>query len=278
MNQNLVDKVLNQFTSHELLGEGSQKKVFGITHPLYGNCVLKIGELKNDHSFERIKREVAIARSLSAPQFPTLFDFSTFGTNFFYIVEERRSGSTLAEVIDQFSEISKCINLILDLVLGLENLWNKKIVHRDVKPANILVNADSNISILDLGIARVTEETSITQTHAPYGPCTPAYASPEQLINSKISINHRSDQFSVGIIFAQLLQCGVHPFEPKFVGKGSSIPENIYSGNYSLSGLGENTPEQIQALICRLLSHQPFGRFRKSQHLISNLKNLLNND
>lgn len=96
---------------------------------------------------------------------------------------------------------------------GATHIWNLKParVHRDLKPANILVRDDNTICLIDLGIAREEGAKGNTLTYAQVGPCTPAYASPEQAKNDKQNITFKSDFFSIGIIIYELLS-GSNPF------------------------------------------------------------------
>ena len=115
----------------------------------------------------------------------------------FLSIEERVDALPLNMCPSQFSTESKVSKLLLDLVEGLDLLWSRpeKIVHRDLKPTNILVRQDESIIIIDLGIVREEGMPGLTHDDAPYGPCTPLYASPEQASNDKRNISFKSDFF-----------------------------------------------------------------------------------
>jgi len=119
------------------------------------------------------------------------------------------------------------------------------------------------------------DSTSLTQTFAPYGPRTPAYASPEQIENRKKEIDFRSDQFNLGIIFAQLILAGEHPFSPDIVGNKQSILENILDGKWAAEQIARLVSEQSFIVISRLLGHEPYQRYRKADEFHQAVKDLL---
>lgn len=155
-------------------------------------------------------------------------------------------------------------------------LWNKNIVHRDIKPQNLIIT-NGSICVLDLGIARVIDQTSLTCSYAPFGPCTPNYASPEQLENRKSDIDYRTDQFSLGIIVSQLMLEGQHPFDPNLIRNGSSIPDNIVNDRWARDNVKEKCSGKMYVIIQRLLGHEPYQRFRNLNSLQSLLSEIMEN-
>jgi len=258
-----VDDVICKFENPTLLSDkGGQKIVYTIQHPEFGRCVLKIGHYGSMTTLERIKREVSILSSLKSDYFPTNFDFQVLDQSRFFIIEELINGHTLDKVFRQFSSEQESCKLLNELLSAVSQLWAQKVIHRDLKPENIII-ANGGPRILDLGIARVLDETSLTCSLAPFGPCTPNYASPEQLQNRKKSIDHRTDQFSLGIILGQLLLDGTHPFCPSLLGNGSSIPENINANIWAKDILKTKLSEPVFYILQRMLGHEPYQRFRK---------------
>jgi serine/threonine protein kinase len=227
------EDIIAQYNVVATLGQGGQKIVFAVDHPQYGSCVLKIGAFKSQMSLERVIREVETLRAISSQYYPKEFAFQVVDSHRFYILEERIDGQPLSSQMNRFSSASAATKLVIQIVNGLMLLWERRIVHRDVKPANIIITPTGNPRIIDLGIARLLDLASLTHSLAPFGPCTPNYASPEQLQNRKHEINHRADQFCVGTIYGQLLLRGSHPFDPSVVGDGQSIPENIINGRWA---------------------------------------------
>jgi serine/threonine protein kinase len=147
--------------------------------------------------------------------------------------------------------------------IGLHELWSRRVVHRDVKPDNILIrNTDGSPCIIDLGIARLLDRTSLTVSYLPQGPCTPPYAAPEQLTNRKARIDWRTDQFALGIVLAQLLLAGRHAFDPAAVGVGDSVPDNIAGGHWARDLVRAVAGHLLHDVLIKMLGPEPHQRFR----------------
>lgn len=271
MRENLFDTILREYSDAKLLSEGGQKSVFKITHPEYGESVIKIGDYEQDTELERITREVEVLRSINSEYFPQNYEFEVNREEKkFEIIEEYVQSVPLSEKMGMFETSDEIFSFLLDMVTGLKILWDKKIVHRDIKPGNILITDDDAIKIIDLGIARVLDAESLTATACLIGPCTAIYASPEQIQNHKLDIDWRSDQFSLGILAGQLLCGGQHPFSPDLV-SGNSIVTNIIIGNWFKDCL-ETVDKKSRHTITKMLGHKRYQRFRTPEILMRELR------
>ena len=150
---------------------------------------------------ERFKREARSAGKLRHPNIVTIFHVGEYESRSF-IVMEYIPGNTLAEIIKQQAPltIGRKIRIMEELCRGLAYAHKAGIVHRDVKPLNILVDTEGSVKILDFGIARIGEQ-GLTQLGMMMG--TPSYMAPEQI--SPGVADHRSDVFAVGLVFYELL-------------------------------------------------------------------------
>ncbi len=273
MAENFQD-ILSTFPDAQLLKEGGQKAAFLISHPEYGKSVLKIGTYSRAQTLERIKREVKTLLEIDSIYYPKIFDFQIFPDNRFLIIEQYVDSIPLSACLDQYVDPIKVLSLLRELVIGLKILWGKNIVHRDIKPDNLLIASDGRPIIIDLGIARLLDEESITQTLA-LQPKTPIYASPEQLLNRKASIDIRTDQFNLGIITLQLLLCGTHPFDPAIVASGEHIIGNILEGKWYRGAFTNPDIKILQPLIEKLLGREPYMRFRCPDNLMMQIDECL---
>ena len=271
----IIDDILARFPNPMPLGGGGQRKVFAIEHPQFGETVLKIGAYESQQGLERIQREVQVLSSIQSDYYPRHYAFQIVDGNRFFIIEERLAGKPLTDYVDAFTLPSEATALLQQLTTGLRLLWDARIVHRDVKPANIIITAERQPKIIDLGIARLLDLESLTATQGYRGPCTPSYASPEQLRNLKHAINHRSDLFSLGIVYAQLLLGGLHPFDPGVVGSGETIPENILDDSWSRERFDGDELRAVRPVLAKMLGHHPYERYRTPEEAQSTLTRLL---
>lgn len=195
------------------LGEGAFKEAFLVFTPDKQPKALKL--LKPGLTSERTDREIEAMKRCSHKNIATLETVATFShasVQHTYLFEEFIDGGTLDELLRK-GPISRAELLFIGaaLIAAIGHVASQDLVHRDIKPANILFRSDGEPVLVDFGLVRDLRKTSVTVTWATCGPCTPLYASPEQLTNDKALIDWRSDQFSLGVVlsFAGL---GMHPF------------------------------------------------------------------
>lgn len=195
------------------LGEGAFKEVFLVTTVTQEQRALKI--LKPGLASERTQREVEAmtrCRHANIASLETVAVFTHSSVQYTYLVEEFIGGGTLDERL-QKGPIPHDVLLPMGATLidAVGHVASKDLVHRDIKPANILFRTIDQPVLVDFGLVRDLRKSSVTVTWATCGPCTPLYASPEQLTNDKAIIGWRSDQFSLGVVLA-FAGLGMHPF------------------------------------------------------------------
>jgi serine/threonine protein kinase len=105
------------------------------------------------------------------------------------------------------------------------------------------------------------------------GPGTPDYSAPEQLMNRKAAIDYRTDQFVLGIVFAQLLLGGRHPFDPRVVNEGDDIPRNILRGRWAKGEFNQQESEFVRPVLQKMLGREPHQRYREAGELEDALRN-----
>lgn len=254
-----------------LLKRGGQKAAYRVTHPKYGPAVVKVGHYASPTTLERARREVATLKDLVSTRYPRQFEFAVASGNRFVVVEEYIESAPLSACLHRFAVPKDALRFIRELTLALRLLWDRRIVHRDVKPDNVLVRPDGSPVVIDLGIARLLDEDSLTVTHAARGPCTPVYAAPEQLRNRKQAIGPRTDQYALGIILVQMMLNGLHPFDPAVVGRGDSIVHNILENRWVKPSSQSPSLQIAVDFAARLLGPEPHDRFRTPEILLAAL-------
>lgn len=252
------------------LEHGGQKQVMLCSSNKFGWVVYKTGKCYSENSLKRIIREVEILHEINSQYFPKIFDFNFSNTTGeFQILEQYIPSKSLNQYKNIFNNESKVISLLLELIEGMKLLWDKSIVHRDLKPNNILIKADLHPVIIDLGIARINTEDSLTNTNLPSGPRTPVYSAPEQILNRKNLIDMRTDFFILGIVSAELL-LNSNPFDPIIAG-GKFIEDNIVKGQYNLSNGANTISNNLTMILEKMLQNKQFLRYKNYSLLQTDL-------
>ncbi|ODS52581.1 MAG: hypothetical protein ABS36_16145 [Acidobacteria bacterium SCN 69-37] len=216
------------------IGRGGMGALFLALDPkLDRQLAIKLLRDDDDDLRERFAREARAAARLRHPNIVTIFDVGEHDGQPF-IAMEYIQGQTLAEVVrgNVAMPLVRKLELMEALCDGLGFAHRRGIIHRDVKPANLMIDADGSLKILDFGIARAAESSSMTQAGMLIG--TLNYMSPEQV--SGQSVDLRSDLFAVGAVFYELLSYR------------QAFPGGLMAGilNKILSGQPEPLPAIVQ--------------------------------
>lgn len=203
----LVGKSLGQFRVVERIGAGGMATVFKAYQPTLDRYVA-IKVLPPHHARDQIfvKRFVQEARSvakLTHPNIVQIHDFSSVEeSNLTYIVMEYVDGGTLKEQLKRALPVPEAAGYIIQAAEGLDCAHRHGIIHRDVKPANMLLRKAGHLLLSDFGIAKILEgATNLTRVGTGIG--TPQYMSPEQ--GTGQAVNRQSDIYSLGIVFFHTL-------------------------------------------------------------------------
>jgi len=213
-------KSLGRYQIKGVLGKGAMGLVYdGLDPTLDRRVAIKtiltsaLDEATARQYSMRFKREVRAVARLNHPNIVQVYDFGA-ERDLAYIVMEYIEGKELKDYFDakHAFDLATIFRLMLELLDALDFAHEAGVIHRDIKPANILIDAGSHAKLADFGVARVTEtegeQGEATRAGAMVG--TPSYMSPEQIQGQ--TIDRRTDIFSAGIVFYQLLT-GQKPFE-----------------------------------------------------------------
>lgn len=197
----------------EPLAQGGQKFVYSAQHSTEGDVVLKIIHPLQDP--EVVRREILAVQQVGAARVPMILGVGQVGTPMgqcIWLREKRINGVPLRERLQSGPlttvELFKFGTQILESLVEAEKA---KIVHRDVKPENIMVDHGGDFWLLDFGISRHLTMTPITPPTLSFGKFTLGYAPPEQLRNIQIEIDARADLFALGVTFYECAT-GKQPF------------------------------------------------------------------
>lgn len=216
--EEILSKVPFPMSVTELIGKGGQKLVYsGVREDTLQQVVLKIIKTTSD-SRARTLREIRAANVVNHEKIPAILcsnieeAFEESGETV-WVVEEFVPGSSLRNVLDGggFFKVKQVVHFIESMLDILEECEKSNVIHRDVKPENIMVDPDGEYWLIDFGISRHLDLESLTHSQSPFGPCTIGYSAGEQFRNRKRDIDVRADIFSVGVIAAEMA-CGYNPY------------------------------------------------------------------
>ena len=206
-------KLDGRYEIHELIGVGGMAYVYRCTDTIdereVAVKILKDEFLNNDEFIRRFKNESKAIAMLSHPNIVKVYDGS-FGDMIQYIVMEYIDGITLKEYIGQQGVLDwrEALHLTTQILKALQHAHNKGVVHRDIKPHNIMLLQDGTIKVTDFGIARLTDTQTKTMTEQAIG--SVHYIAPEQARGSKT--DGRTDIYSVGVMLYEMIT-GKLPFD-----------------------------------------------------------------
>ncbi|MEW9501352.1 Stk1 family PASTA domain-containing Ser/Thr kinase [Jeotgalibacillus marinus] len=234
--------------------------------------VLRLDYVNENDLLRRFQREAQSATSLTHPNIVTMYDVGDEG-NDHYLVMEYVEGMTLKEYIQYHSPVplDDAINIMSQLTSAISHAHHNGIIHRDIKPQNILIDLEGNIKITDFGIAMALSATSITQTNSVMG--TVHYLSPEQARGGVTT--KKSDIYSLGIVMFELIT-GRLPFEGESA--VSIALKHLQSDIPAPSKWSTNLPQSVENVILKATTKDAFYRYSSAEEMQEDLKTVLNED
>ncbi|MCQ2611076.1 MAG: serine/threonine protein kinase [Treponema sp.] len=259
-----------------IIAKGGMGVVYKAYHPdLKKEVVIKkmIG-VRNKELRGRFEKEAQILLNMQSPYIIHFFDYFHEGP-YLYIVEEFVNGMDLKQIIKKQTVIEPHIALLLlqDACLGLKFAHTRNIVHRDIKPGNILVSKKAEVKITDFGIAsdHGTENTEEDITLAGSSVGTPAYMPPEQFENSS-KVDQRADIFALGVMLYEMVT-GRKPFDTY---KGNESIRKLKSRKYTdPRKFDKNIPPVVSQLIKGMIAGNPRKRFSSVNPILSKIRKYL---
>jgi serine/threonine protein kinase len=268
---NLVGKTIGQYQIVEEIGSGGMATVYkGYQPTLDRHVAIKVlaGQLAKDETFRmRFAREAQAVAGLRHPHIVQVYDYgevsaeqSDLAQDIIYLVTEYIDAGTLKERLGIPMDPGDAARIAAEIAEALDFAHRKEIIHRDVKPSNILLSQGGDALLADFGIARMSAGTQYTQTGTTVG--TPAYMSPEQARGQEV--DRRTDLYSLGVVLYEMLTGRVpftadtplgiahlHVFEPP------PPPRGVHS----------KIPRRLEKVILRALAKEPSERYRTGREM-----------
>ncbi len=269
---------ISRYELQEVIGRGAMGVVWLARDPAIGRVVaLKTIQIPDGtpdsvrgDSLARFAREARAAGLLAHPNIVTVYDVGSVDgeQSTSYIAMEFVEGRTLRQMVPHGERLEpdQVLDLAMQVARGLEYAHQRGVVHRDVKPANILMRDDGLVKLADFGVARI-ESSELTRTGQSVG--SPSYIAPEMLRDQEV--DGRADLFSLGVILYELLT-GLKPF------RGDTMPA-LYHQILSVDPLPPSRfdpeiPLEWDPLVMRLLSKNPDERYHSAAELLEDLRAL----
>ncbi len=265
---------LGKYKVLEKLGSGGMGTVFLCEHTLMRRRVavkvLPFQKAEDDASFKRFLREARAAAMVDHPNIVRAYDIDQ-DDNLHFIVMEWVDGTNLQELIKKFGPLDplRACHYIYGAAVGLQHAHDVGLLHRDIKPGNILIDRSGVVKILDLGLARVTNDVddNLTRQNDENVLGTADYLAPEQALDSH-TVDIRADIYSLGATFYFLLT-GNPPFPD-----GSVAQKLLWHQNRaprSVKQLRPEVPDEMVAAIEKMMAKAPADRYQTPAEVMTAL-------
>ena len=253
------DKQFGRYRLLRVLGQGAFGRVhLAFDEELKRQVAIKVptpDRFQNPGDAERYLAEARIVATLDHPNIVPVYDVGRTADGSVYVVSKFIEGPTLADRIEERPAADEASRLVATVARALDHAHRKRLIHRDVKPANILIEEASGTPyVADFGLA-ISEEASLTERNIAG---TPAYMSPEQVRGEGHRLDGRSDIFSLGVVFYELLT-GKKPF------RGSTMMEVFHqvisADPPAPRALDDSVPAELERICLKALSKRASDRY-----------------
>jgi serine/threonine protein kinase len=255
----------------EVLGYGGMAEVYRARDVrLERDVAIKVlrSDLARDPSFQaRFRREAQAAAALTHPMIVSVYDTGAHEKQsppLPYIVMEYVDGRTLRDVLHLDGRLTqnRALEIMIDVAAALDYSHRAGIVHRDIKPGNVMITRDGSVKVMDFGIARAIAQSTatVTQTAAVMG--TAQYLSPEQARGEKVDA--RSDLYSSGVVLYELLTG-----QPPFTGDSpvAVAVQHVREDAKPPSDLEPDLSRDVDAVVMKMLAKNPANRYQNAAEM-----------
>ncbi|MBO8171094.1 MAG: Stk1 family PASTA domain-containing Ser/Thr kinase [Bacillaceae bacterium] len=270
----MIGKVLgDRYEIRQRIGGGGMAVVYKAHDRLLNRSVaVKVlrPQFGQDEDFiRRFRREAQSAASLSHPNIVSIFDVGEEDDTY-YIIMECIDGQTLKDIITERAplDVSEAVDYAIQICDALDHAHQNRIIHRDIKPHNILISHHGRVKVTDFGIARAVSTNTITHTGSVIG--SVHYFSPEQARGGMIE--EKSDIYSLGIVLYEMLT-GKVPFsgESPISVALKHLQENIVPPKK----INPDIPQSVENVVLRALAKDPHKRYQSVREMEEDLKTCL---
>jgi len=258
-----------RYEIREVLGSGGSAVVYrAFDRELKREVALKVlrAERMSEATLKRFRREAAVARDAASPRLVRTFDIGSSDGAIFLTMEAIDGPSLRQRLEDGPLAVAEAIRITIEVLEGLRVLHSLGIIHRDIKPGNILLSRDG-VKLADFGLARRFEqpETRVTIAEAPLG--TLEYMAPEQVLAQELDA--RADLYSLGLVLFEML-AGEIPCQRR--SSLGTLLAHLESSLPDVRQLRPDAPRWISRIVARLLEKQPAARYQSADAVLADLR------
>lgn len=273
MSDNSRTIVNDRYEIGKRIGRGGMAEIFQARDILLDRPVaMKVlfPEFATDPAFvERFRREAQAAANLNHPNIVAVYDWGKVN-NTYYIAMEYVNGRTLADILKQSGTLTpmQVCDVMSEVASALISAHQNGVIHRDIKPGNILVSTTGQVKVADFGIARALGagvEQGLTQTGAVMGTAT--YFSPEQA--QGVSTDQRSDIYSLGVVMYEMLS-GTAPFTGE--NAVAIAYKQVHEYAMPLDQRLASVPPEVAAIVAKCMEKSPADRYSSAEEVRDELR------
>ncbi|MCX6143283.1 MAG: protein kinase [Ignavibacteriales bacterium] len=269
----MIGQTISHYKVLEKLGEGGM----GVVYKAQDTKLLRPVALKflsadmtrDQDAKKRFIQEARAASALDHPNIAVVHDIDETSDGHSFICMAYYEGQTLkAKLAKGPMSVDESVNIALQIASGLQRAHESRIIHRDIKPGNIIITPQGEVKIVDFGLAKLAVQSHITRSHITGG--TSAYMAPEQILGDEADA--RSDLFSLGVVLYEAV-VGRRPF------LGEHEPALFYSivntEPIPPSALQPGISQELERVILKLLAKEPTQRYQSAADVRADLKRFL---
>lgn len=258
-----------------IIAKGGMGTVYKAIHPSLKRYVVikKFTARGQSGSAERFKKEAQILLDLQSPYIVHLFDYFT-EAGYRYMVEELVDGIAADGLIKKTVCVPCPVAMLImqDACYALKYAHSKEIIHRDIKPGNILISKRGEVKLADFGIASDAAENQKDLTLSGVALGTPAYMPPEQFEDSA-GVDERADIYALGVMLYEMVT-GTKPYK---TGTLSETLANAKKGKYiKPEKLNKDVPKEVSRIIRKMIRPKPKQRYQSVKAVLNAVKKYLN--
>lgn len=272
----MPERIANRYVIESLVGQGGMADVYRAHDEILNRTVaikvLRAKLVDDPLVLVRFTREASAASKLSHPNVVDIYDVGE-GSGLHYIVMEFVKGTTLKQMISRRGalDMQEALSIMKQLVSGVAAAHASQIIHRDIKPQNIMIKADGTVKITDFGIAVATGSVALTHNNAVMG--SAHYLAPESARGKAPDV--RVDIYSLGIVFYELLTnqvpfSGTSPAEIAFKHMQQEMPR--------VRDFNPTLPQSIENIIIKATAKDPNERYSTADAMLEDLNHALDPD